>query len=237
VIIGNGQIATIFKNDKDQAKYKDFCIFASGVSNSNCKDEKEFKREETLLLKSLAEHKQKKLIYFSSCALSAPDYPKNDYYRHKEKMEVIIKDSSADYLICRVPQMFGDLKNHSTLINFIYSSIVNCNDFTVYSGAYRYLIDIDDLKRIVDYIIQNPEMKYFTIDVGNYRKYSVEEIVKIIESLTGKVAHYKLEFKADEYELKFNVLKDLLSDIDIGVNFSSKYLEEKLSQRLNKIGA
>ena len=237
MIVGNGQIATIFKNDADQAKYKNICIFASGVSNSSCTDEKEFKREEDLLLKNLDENKGKKFIYFSSCALSAPEYPRNDYYNHKERMEQLIKDKTCDYLICRVPQLFGDLKRHNTLINFLYDSIVSGKDFTVYSEAYRYVIEINDLKKIVDHILGKNIENIQMIDIGFYKKYSVVEIVKIIEGITKKTARYNIVIKSDEYDLSFHHLKDLLDDVDIGVSFSSNYLKEKLTKKFKKLGA
>ena len=75
MIIGNGQLAKAFMNS--DLEHKDLCIFASGVSNSNCTDPKEFERERDLLKVTLSENPGKKLIYFSSCALSASEYPKN----------------------------------------------------------------------------------------------------------------------------------------------------------------
>lgn len=103
MIIGSGQLAKVFA--KSQIK-DDVCIFASGVSNSSCTDEKQFEREKNLLVDTLKKNSDKKFVYFSSCALSAIEYPKNDYYKHKVNMEDIIKEHSNNYYIFRVPQLF-----------------------------------------------------------------------------------------------------------------------------------
>lgn len=235
MIIGNGQIANIFTNDPDQQKYQHVCIFASGVSNSNCTDLKEFKREEELLLEVLNDNRDKKFIYFSSCALSVTNYPKNDYYNHKLKMENKIIETAKNYLICRVPQLFGELIKHTTLVNYIYNAVVDSKEFVVYNGAYRYVIDIEDLKVIVDFLISEKKPKSYTIDIGNYKKYSILEIVETIEKLVKKKGKYKLVDKNDEHDLSFLGLKDILQKTDIGIGFSKDYFECKFKNRLKNI--
>ncbi|MBU4132588.1 MAG: hypothetical protein KKF12_17365, partial [Proteobacteria bacterium] len=75
MIIGNGQLAKIFK--EDGCFFDDVVIFASGVTNSDCRDDREFNREKELLEKTLVENNAKRFVYFSSCALSAKTYEKN----------------------------------------------------------------------------------------------------------------------------------------------------------------
>ena len=87
MIIGNGQLAQAFKNSNTE----NIVIFASGVPNSNCTDIAEFEREKNLLMETLSAHKDLIFVYFSSCALSGKDYPKNSYYQHKEEIELYIK--------------------------------------------------------------------------------------------------------------------------------------------------
>ncbi|UQB43257.1 NAD(P)-dependent oxidoreductase [Thiomicrospira microaerophila] len=232
MIVGSGQIATIFKNDANQDKYKDVCIFASGVANSNCTDPNAFLREEKLLLISLSECQNKKFVYFSSCALSATEYPKNDYYNHKFKMEQLIKNNAENFLICRVPQLFGDLKKHGTLINFIYNSIVNNEEFNVYSDAYRYVIDIDDVKRFVDAYL-NDHKEPTVIDLGNPFRYRVLDLVKTFEDVTGIKAKYKLIEKSDSYILQFEEIKNFVKTKKINTVFGEDYFLKKISLRIN----
>lgn len=90
----------------------------------------------------------------SSCALSAIEYPKNDYYKHKANMEDIIKEHSNNYYIFRVPQLFGDFILHKTLINFIYKAIVHEHKFNVYNESYRYVIEINDVRKLVEKLFE-----------------------------------------------------------------------------------
>lgn len=233
MIIGNGQLADIFKG----FQISDCLIFASGVSNSNCTDEKEFKREEELLLKNLKEHKDKKFVYFSSCALSVEEYEKNDYYQHKQNMENMIKKYSSNYYIFRVPQLFGTLKTHNTLINFIYFSIIENRKFKLYNEAYRYVIEINDIKLLVEkYLLYSNSC--ITIDLANPHRYKVLDIVKTFEILLDKKANYDLIDKDDGYILNLRELEKFINKNNLNINFSKNYLKIKLEEKLmenNKI--
>ena len=55
-VIGNGFIANHFKDFKN---YKTIIIFASGISNSKCKSERQFIREFNLLKKTYNQHTKK----------------------------------------------------------------------------------------------------------------------------------------------------------------------------------
>lgn len=227
MIIGNGQLAQVFKD----LSIHDVCIFASGVSNSNCVDENEFNREKQLLINTLKSNADKKFVYFSSCALSAKEYPKNDYYRHKQYMENIIKEYSSDYYIFRIPQLFGNVKQHTTLINFLYESINNEKKFKVYSEAYRYVIEIQDVRLLVEeYLLLSPSC--ITVDLANPYRYKVSDIVQIFEKLLGKKAKYDLVNKEDGYILNLEKLEDFISKNNILIDFSKNYLEDNLKDKI-----
>jgi nucleoside-diphosphate-sugar epimerase len=230
MVIGNGQLAKIFDNFKNN---NDTVIFASGVSNSNSTSVQEFKREESLLIDSLIKYKGKKFVYFSSCALSAENYLKNDYYLHKEKMEKIIKVNSDDYYIFRLPQVFGELKNHNTLINFLYFSIINSEPFNLYSNAYRYVIEINDVKLFVESFLKNHKSQII-IDLANPYRYNVLEIVTLIEELVNKKGVYKIIDKYDGYELNLENINNYVLKEKLNINFSENYLSRKLSIYKNK---
>lgn len=230
MIIGSGQLAQIF-----QGLYlENTIIFASGVSNSNCMDIKEFKREEILLIETLKKNQDKKFVYFSSCALSAVDYKKNDYYVHKANMEAIVKRYSNSYYIFRIPQLFGDLMKHPTLINFLYNSIQNETEFQVYSDAYRYVIDINDLKLLVEIYVKQDNAN-IVIDVANPYKYKVTEIVSIFEELLDKKAKYEIINKKDDYILDLSSLKLFLEQYNLNLHFGEQYLYKKLQKKVLKL--
>jgi UDP-2-acetamido-2,6-beta-L-arabino-hexul-4-ose reductase len=228
MIIGNGQLATIFQNS---VLRNNTCIFASGVSNSNCTDEKQFEREKKLLINTLKNNNDKKFVYFSSCALSAPEYPKNDYYRHKTNMETIIKEYSNNYYIFRIPQLFGDLILHKTLINFIYKSIEHNHKFNIYDEAYRYVIEINDVKHLVEQYLTHHE-SCMTVDIANPFRYKVLDIVQIFEKLLSKKAPYEVARKEDQYMLDLASLENFIKDKNIAITLGEDYLINKLKEKL-----
>lgn len=227
MVIGNGQLANAFKLLKLEATV----IFASGVSNSNCTDVKQFEREKRLLIDTLQNNKDKKIVYFSSCALSASDYHKNKYYIHKANMEETLKQYSSSYYIFRVPQLFGDLREHPTIINFIYNSIINDMKFKVYSDAYRYVISIEDVKILVEKYLEFGEQNA-TIDLANPYKYKVLEIVTIFEKLLDKKAIFEIINKEDKYTLNLISFISFVEEHGIDIEFGKQYLYKKLQEKI-----
>lgn len=228
MVKGDGQLAKCFYN---YLGANDICIFASGVSNSNCTEKEQFDREEKLLNDSLRRHINNKFVYFSSCALSSPSYPKNEYYRHKENMESIIKKNSENYYIFRLPQLFGNLFEHGTLINFIYKSIKHGEKFNVYDEAYRYVIEMNDLNLIAGKYLMG-QQPCITVDIANNYKYKVIDIVGIFEKLLNKKAHYELIKKEDQYDLDLSHLERFIEEKKIDVEFGEHYLISKLKEKL-----
>lgn len=228
MIVGNGQIARAFKEDNVS---EDCIIFASGVANSNCCDPEKFKRERDLLSKYLNKLGNKKIVYFSSCALSAEGYILTDYYEHKLAMEELIKGSTSNYYIFRIPQLFGEIKRHPTLINYLYYSILDNKRFTLFDKAYRYVIELYDLRNLVMEIIlsSNPGI---CIDLANPYIYSVLDIVKYFEKVLGKKANYQLIDRKDGYSLPFTELKKYMSSESSKLKFGENYLYEKLDLQI-----
>lgn len=229
MVVGGGQLAKAFSTYAQDAN---ICIFASGVSNSSCIIESEFDREKNLLLFHLNSSKDKKFVYFSSCALSSNHYEKTPYYNHKRNMEQLIKDNSNNYNIFRIPQLFGDLILHKTLINFFYKAIIHQHQFNVYDQAYRYVIEIRDLKMLVDkYILESSDNT--TIDFANPYRYSVLDLVKSFEDLLGMKAKYNLVEKEDAYLLNLDDMNSFIENHNIKLEFGKEYFERKIKQKLS----
>lgn len=228
MIIGSGQLAKAFQ--KSQSK-ENVCIFASGVSNSSCTDEKQFEREKNLLIDTLKNNSDKKFVYFSSCALSAKNYPKNDYYKHKANMEDIIKEYSYNYYIFRLPQLFGDLILHKTLINFIYKSIKHNHKFHIYDEAYRYVIEINDVRKLVEVYVSQ-DNSCITVDIANPHRYKVVDIVRVFERLLNKKANYELIEKEDQYLLDLSMMQNFIQKNSLALDFGKDYLRKKLEEKI-----
>ena len=107
MVIGNGDIANVLNvRDNPSVTY-----FASGVSNSQCDDPKEFQREIDLLKSIKSSH----LVYFSSISIYEKDTP---YTQHKIHMEAIVRLYFPIYTIIRLGNItWGD--NPNTIINYL----------------------------------------------------------------------------------------------------------------------
>ena len=86
MIVGNGNIAKVLEDRED------LIYFASGVSDSNCKDINQFNREIDLLMSM---NFNKHIVYFSNLAIY---YKNDDYTNHKIFMEDIIKKNFNSYV-------------------------------------------------------------------------------------------------------------------------------------------
>jgi len=146
MIIGSGLLSSEFI--KFSHYFNEYLIFASGVSNSNENNIDNFNREKELLLKTINNNQNLKLIYFSSVLTGIIN---NNYYQHKLEIENIIKEKSKNYIIFRVPQIVGLDGNQFNIVNFLKNSIKNKNNVLSYNNVYRSLIDVEDLVKIVIY--------------------------------------------------------------------------------------
>jgi hypothetical protein len=220
MIVGDGLIATGFEGLKEH--YSNYIIFASGVSNSKETSDNEYNREKNLVLKTIKENKNLKIIYFSSILV---DITKNKYFKNKLEIENIIKKNSDNYIIFRIPQIVGKNGNPKNLVNHIKNSIFNENEITIHSNVERSLLDIDDLVSIVDYckdkttreilkISGIEKIKVFTLCelISNFiNKKPILKIVDDIEYDNWYVENSKLIREAiiniEPINYNFNVLK------------------------------
>ena len=174
MVIGNGMIANYVK----KIDRNDVVFFASGVSDSNCKNENDYQREVELL-----ERKIKlggTIVYFSSI----PGYIINKrYLEHKKKIEDLIEKSGKKFIILRIPHLIGRGGNRSNFINYLWSSINEDREVNIFTVK-RSLLDVDDLIRILDILIDEDFTGFFDI---NYVELSdINEYIRIIEDISGK---------------------------------------------------
>ncbi len=94
MIVGNGLIANLFKNEDRE----NVVFFASGVSNSLETDKSAFLREENLIRKTIKENPNKIFIYFSTCSIYDSSKNGSSYVNHKLKMERLVEDLAPKYL-------------------------------------------------------------------------------------------------------------------------------------------
>ena len=131
MIIGNGDIASVI-NDRE-----DLVIFACGVSDSQCTDEKEFDREANRLLE-IARYKH--VVYFSSLSIYEKDTP---YTKHKRYIEKYIKSLFPVYTIIRLGNITWG-KNPNTIINYFKDKVSKCEKVEL-RDEYKYLCTEEEL--------------------------------------------------------------------------------------------
>jgi hypothetical protein len=209
MIIGNGLIAKSFKDSFE--KSNNIIIFASGVSNSNETNPKNFEREKATLMESLDE--RKKLIYFSTCSIQETNVQHSMYIKHKISMEKIIR-KSPNYLIFRLPQIVGNTKNFNTLTNFLYKKISNHDSFNIFQNCERNIIDVADVSKIVSFIINSGTNKR-TIYIANPKSIQVLDLVRIFERVLGIQAIYNLIEFGESYNIDTKYCLKIANNLDI----------------------
>jgi nucleoside-diphosphate-sugar epimerase len=202
MVIGNGLIAKSFSKFEDDDR---FLIFASGVSNSQEKNNFNFEREFDLI-KSFTDT-NKKFVYFSTS-----NFGKSDYFQHKRKMEIFISDNFKKSLIFRIPNIVGIGGNQNNLFNLLRNKISK-NEIVDVFDTYRSLIDIDDLKNIIDSLIED-EIGF--INLCYIERIKVIEIVNIMKILLNND------------ELIINIKKDQVIDMIENSTSIDRYIKENI---------
>lgn len=219
-VIGNGMLAKAF--EASGIERHGLVLFCSGVSNSWETSAAEFTREKSLLQETIHSNPESKIVYFSSCAAGHINTP---YYQHKSEMECLVESSAQNYLVVRLPQVVGVTKN-STLVSFIATSIKCKKPITVYQGAKRNLIDVEDVVRLT---LRLAELGNMVINVTNSNMVPVEEIVRIISGIVGNepiILACPPDADAPDYDGW--QLKELIGQADIV--YSSNYNQTILSK-------
>jgi UDP-2-acetamido-2,6-beta-L-arabino-hexul-4-ose reductase len=134
MVIGDGDIAKVLP------KRDDLLFFASGVSNSQCTDKREYNKEVRLLLEQ-DEHAH--IVYFSSLAVMWSD---TRYFQHKRYMEVLVRETFPRWTIIRLGNIDWG-KNPHTLINYL-----RAHPRARLKDEYRYIVNKDELLHWIDRI-------------------------------------------------------------------------------------
>lgn len=132
MIVGNGDIASELTDRHDRL------YFASGVSNSQCTDWREFHREEELLMSF---KKTEHVVYFSSLSIL---YSNTPYTRHKMKMERLVKQHFNTYCIVRIGNITWG-SNPYTIINYFRNKIRRKESFVI-KNNYRYILSKSEFR-------------------------------------------------------------------------------------------
>jgi nucleoside-diphosphate-sugar epimerase len=221
MVIGKGLIGQKFVSYKNN---EEIIIFASGVSNSKNTDEYDYKREINLLKEIIKENSNKTLIYFSTCSIYDESENKSTYVIHKKEIEDYIQKNHKEYYIFRVSNLVGITKNKNTVLNYFFDQIKNGRHFQLWENAIRNLIDIDDMKLIVDSIINEVILKNKIINIANPISNSAKDIVKTVEDITMLKAQFSPIEKGVDFKIDISEILPIIKKLNI--NFGENYLKQ-----------
>lgn len=223
MVIGGGLLAQTFKHYSHQS---DVIVFASGVSNSSNTQKDQFERELTLLQHYL--NQPEKLVYFSTISVYDPDLVTSPYILHKRAIEAIIKESSPNFIIFRLPILLGKSPNPATLVNFLFNSIINGRTISIYDKACRYLIDVDDLEVLLTKMIDSDQFDNQIIDVNFNNAAKISTLISILESITRKTAITQTVEKGGCYTTNNNSFISFAQSMNMIPN--ENYLAERIAK-------
>ena len=203
----------------------DVLVYASGVSNSQCSDPREFARERTLLAQTAESARNGAcLVYFSTCSVDDPESAATPYVAHKMQMEALVRAHPA-HLVIRLPQVVGRTPNPHTLLNYLHARIARGERFSVWGRAFRNVIDCDDVRAISVGLIDSG-IRGDIINVANTVNYPILEIVKALERVCGGHAVYDVVDRGGAWRI--DVSRMIAFADRAGVRFGEAYLERAL---------
>lgn len=222
-VVGNGLIAKSFKNSKIES---DCLIFASGISDSTKTNSEESIREKELVISEISKIGDSKFVYFSSVFVNSDSF----YYNHKKKLEEIISSNCKNYLIVRLPQVVGLGGNKNNLFNFLKSKIESNEYFDVYFDSKRSLVDVDDVRKLVEYCLH--ENIKGTIIFSEVQKLLTVEIVNIISKVLNKEPQFDIK-SIKSYDIEIDN-SDIVEDWINNSNINKKNYIENLIKKYCK---
>jgi len=226
MIIGSGLLAQGFAQVLSLSQ--NVCIYAAGVSNSNCIDSFEFERECQRLTDALehAVHVDA-FVYFGTCSVADPEAINTPYVQHKLAMERIVQNHPKN-MILRLPQVAGKTPNPHTLLNFLYGRISRSERFNLWSKAKRNIIDVADVVVIVQQLIANNATRNVTLNIANAINYSMLDIVDTMEQIVGKTAVFNKVERGSDYFIDITSITPMLENA--GIKFDDNYLQKVIKK-------
>lgn len=227
MIVGSGLIARAFIRGGANA-LAGTCFYAAGVSNSGCRDEREYLRERERLDAALAACPPgDRFVYFSTCSIEDPAMRESEYVQHKIRMENLVRWRPR-HLILRLPQVAGRTPNPHTLLNYLHDRITHSERFQVWGGAMRNIIDADDVVKITTDLIVTEDASAATINVANPRSTMMPDIVKAMERVLGVRAVFDIVDKDSGAPIDTGRIAAAIGRC--GIVFGDAYLDDILEK-------
>lgn len=231
MVVGNGLVASAFAEFRSD---DDVVIFASGVSNSKETDPIEFSREISLLNAAIDEHGDKIWAYFSTCSVTDPSLENSAYVIHKQKIEGIIRARLTDYVIFRVSNIVGGTANPNVILNYLVNHISSGEEFHLWEQAARNLLDIEDVVKIVSYVLHKKSFKNEIVNIASPNNTSVVRLVELLEKFIGKKANFVKERFGGSPVIDTSPISKIIEACSI--EFGEDYVENLLEKYYKTTG-
>lgn len=227
MIVGTGLIARAFIQGGAQA-FDDTCFYAAGVSNSGCRDEREYRRERDRLEEAIAACSPgDRFVYFSTCSIEDPAMRDSAYVQHKLRMEDVVR-ACPRHLILRLPQVAGKTPNPHTLLNHLHSRIARSERFHVWGGAIRNIVDVEDIVKIALDLIAKEDANAETINIANPRSSGMLDIVQAMERVLETRAVFDILDRSSGAAI--DVARISASIRRCGIAFGNVYLDRVVAK-------
>lgn len=201
---------------------EDIVVHAAGVSNSQCRDSREFERERGLVDRTLkAATDAQCFVYFSTCSVLDPASADTAYVRHKLDMEAKVREHRA-HLILRLPQVAGRTPNPHTLLNYLNARITRGERFAIWRNARRNVIDCDDVRALGFAVIESG-LRAKTLNIAAPESYAMADIVHTMERVVRGHAVFDLLDHGAAYPIDIEETQALWGRC--GIAFGRDYLE------------
>ncbi|WP_250293338.1 NAD-dependent epimerase/dehydratase family protein [Streptomyces atroolivaceus] len=201
-IVGNGFIARNLATVGERHPHA--TVLAAGVSSTSVRAEAEFARETALVDEVIRRCRADgRLLVFLSSASHAlygtgdtamtedvELLPTSPYGRQKLRLERLVAESGAPWLILRVSHAMGRWQRpHQLLPAFVQQ--VRSGSVRLYQGAHRDLIDAADLTRAVDALLEEG-VGNEVVNVASGRPLPIQAVIHGIEERLGVSARHEI---------------------------------------------
>jgi len=222
MIVGSGLLARTFS--RRYGSCENVCIYAAGVSNSSCVESNEFNREKNRLIITIEKRPaDQMLVYFSTCSIYDAEKVDTPYVQHKLAMEELVRQT-RNYLIFRLPQAVGTSANPHTLLNSFYNKIQRGESVTVWVGAERNLVDVEDIERIAAAVIGRGNRQNRILNIANPQNYRISEIISMFRRVLGREVLFVEQERGSGYPIDISEIAGVIQDLKM--DFDNSYLEK-----------
>jgi len=168
------------------------------------------------------------LIYFSTTSVDDPDLQQTAYVQHKLNMEDLVRSNAHRYAIFRLSNLAGRSDNPNTILNYFFQHIAQGIPFQLWQRSERNIIDVEDVYRIADHLLQHQMATNRTLNIANTASYPVTYIVDTIEEFCGKQGLYSLDDRGGPVSIDTHEIAAVCETL--GIRFGEGYLEKILQK-------